>query len=156
VLNGSGGEIVGVMPGTPVKITSTDSVTLQGTAKVSAVLDQVTPGSTNFVIKAVLPNPAGRFHSGMVITGLVSRQPTRGLVVPRTAFTDDSQSAVETIAGGVVKTIPVTMVAEDGKTAVVQGLSPGEAVIQNGQLGLSDGQPVQRAGTRPQAVAENS
>jgi RND family efflux transporter MFP subunit len=156
VLNGSGGEIVGVTPGTPVKIASTDSVTLQGTAKVSAVLDQVTPGSTNFVIKAVLPNPAGRFHSGMVITGLVSRQPTRGLVVPRTAFTDDSQSAVETIAGGVVKTIPVTMVAEDLKSAVVEGLAPGETVIQNGQLGLSDGQPVQRAGNRPKAVAENS
>jgi multidrug efflux pump subunit AcrA (membrane-fusion protein) len=154
VLNGAGAEIVGVTAGTPVKIQSTDSALLQGTARVSAVLDQVTPGSTNFVIKAVLQNPAGFFHSGMVITGLVARPATSGLRIPRTAFVDDSQSSVETIVDGVVKTIPVTMIAEDRTNAVVQGLYSGQTVIANGQLGLTDGQPVERAGTKPQAVAE--
>ena len=57
VLNGAGAEIVGVQVGSPVKIVSSDRATLKGDAKVSAVLDQVTPGSTNFVVKAVLPNP---------------------------------------------------------------------------------------------------
>ena len=54
VLNGSGGQIVGVQTGSPVYIVSSDRATLHGTAAVSAVLDQLTPGSTNFVIKAVL------------------------------------------------------------------------------------------------------
>jgi hypothetical protein len=154
-----------------VKIVSTDRATLKGDAKVSAVLDQVTPGSTNFVVKAVLPNPNDQFRSGMVVTGLVSRPTTSGVRIPRTAFNDDTQSTVQTIvkgtppAGasaaatppadaqpgaspaprgprpGVIKTIPVTMVAEDGNNAVVQGLSPGQIVVLNGQLGLSDGQP---------------
>jgi RND family efflux transporter MFP subunit len=155
VLNGSGSEIVGVTRGQPVKIQSADSALLGGTGTVSAVLDQVTPGSTNFVIKAVLPNTQGLFHSGMVITGLVSRPPTSGLRVPRTAFVDDSQSTVQTIVDGVVKTIPVTMIAEDAQNAIVRGLHSGQTVIQNGQLGLVDGQPVEPAGRSPRAVAEN-
>ncbi len=97
VLNGSGRQIVGVPIGSPVKIASTDSATLQGMAKVSAVLDQLTPGSTNFIIKAVLPNPGGRFHSGMVVTGLVTRSASRGIQIPRSAFTDDTQTAIQTI-----------------------------------------------------------
>jgi len=153
VLNGSGGQIVGVQTGSPVKIVSTDSATLHGTASVSAVLDQLTPGSTNFVVKAVLPNPRGQFHSGMVVTGQVQRPTTSGISIPRTAFTDDTQTTVQTIvkkpdpqggpAFGVIKTIPVTMVAEDRTNAIVQGVSPGEGIVINGQLGLSDGQPAE-------------
>ena len=143
VLNGSGGQIVGVRTGSPVYIVSSDRATLHGTAAVSAVLDQLTPGSTNFIVKAVLPNPGDQFHSGMVVTGRVSRPTTRGVRIPRTAFVDDTQTTVQTIAGGVIKTLPVTLVAEDGKNAVVQGLHPGEKVVINGQLGLSDGQPAE-------------
>jgi multidrug efflux pump subunit AcrA (membrane-fusion protein) len=176
VLNGAGGQIVGVQVGSPVKIASSDRATLKGDAKVSAVLDQVTPGSTNFVIKAVLPNPGALFRSGMVVTGLVSRPTTSGVRIPRTAFNDDTQTTVQTIvkkerpagaapggdaqaqatpaaadpaspgprrprgAPGTIKTIPVTMIAEDDKYAIVQGLTSGENVVINGQLGLSDGQ----------------
>ncbi len=193
VLNGSGRQIVGVPIGSPVKIASSDSATLQGMAKVSAVLDQLTPGSTNFIIKAVLPNPGGRFHSGMVVTGLVTRAASRGIQIPRSAFTDDTQTAIQTIApappgsgsgggprqggapldgsgtpgqfrggpagpgasrgsggrGGVIKTLPVTLVAEDDKNAIVEGLRPGQPVVINGQLGLVDGQPaVPQSGTK--------
>jgi multidrug efflux pump subunit AcrA (membrane-fusion protein) len=166
VLNGSGGEIVGVQTGSPVKIVSSDSATLHGTANVSAVLDQLTPGSTNFVIKAVLPNPRDQFHSGMVITGQVQRPMTSGIRIPRSAFTDDTQTTVQTIvkkpdpqggpAIGVIKTIPVTMVAEDGKNAIVQGVSRGEQIVINGQLGLSDGQPAEplMGGGKHRTVAE--
>jgi hypothetical protein len=182
--------------GSPVHIISSDSATLQGDAKVSAVLDQLTPGSTNFIVKAVLPNANGRFHSGMVVTGLVSRRQQSGVTIPRTAFTDDTQSAVQTIVkssdapggpagggasgggggytgprnggggggytgprnggggsggggqSGVIKTLPVTLVAEDDKNAVVEGLQNGQPIVINGQLGLTDGQPaVPQTGT---------
>ena len=210
VLNGSGGQIVGVRTGSPVKIVASDRATLIGNATVSAVLDQLTPGSTNFIIKAVLPNPRGGFHSGMVVTGAVQRAPSSGITIPRTAFTDDTQTSVQTIvvrapgaggfgfgrgggagggaggggggggytgprgpggpggAGGppgpggprggpasVVQTLPVTMVAEDGKNAVVLGLHAGQTIIINGQLGLSDGQPAEPLTGRPgRTVAE--
>jgi HlyD family secretion protein len=158
VLNGGAGEIVGVRQGSPVKIVSTDSAMLTGNARVSAVLDQVVPGSTNFIVKAVMTNPGDLFRSGMVVTGVVSRPTQSGVRIPRTAFVDDSQSTVETIAQGKVKTLPVTMIAEDAKNAVVEGLQPGQRIIMNGQLGLTDGQSVMPAGKKPgpaqQTVAE--
>jgi multidrug efflux pump subunit AcrA (membrane-fusion protein) len=143
VLNGGGAQVLGVQPGSVATIQSSDRSTIHGIAHVVAVLDQITPGSTNFVIKAVLPNPKGDFHSGMVISGVVSQPPTSGVTIPVTAFVDDSQSTVQTLSNGVVKTLPVTMIAEDGKHAVVRGLNPGQQIISNGQLGLSDGQSAQ-------------
>ena len=107
------------------------------------MLDELTPGSTNFTIKIVLPNPRGNFHAGMVVSGLVSLPPTHGIRVPVTAFNDDTDSTVQIVSNGVVKTVPVTMVAQDGKNAVVQGLPQGTQVIINGQLGLADGQTVE-------------
>jgi hypothetical protein len=79
----------------------------------------------------------------MVISGVVSQPPTSGVTIPVTAFVDDSQSTVQTLANGVVKTLPVTMIAEDGKHAIVRGLDAGQQIIANGQLGLSDGQSAQ-------------
>jgi len=154
VLNGSGGQIVGVQTGSPVHIISADRATLNGTAAVSAVLDQLTPGSTNFIVKAVLPNPGDQFHSGMVITGQVSRPRTTGMRIPRTAFTDDTQTTVQTIVDSAIRTLPVTLVAEDAKYAVVEGLHDGQSVVINGQLGLSDGQPAQPVSGKIRTVAE--
>jgi len=154
VLSGSGAQVIGVQPGSIAKIISSDRATIHGTARVAAVLDQITPGATNFVIKAVLPNPNGDFHSGMVIAGQVTRPPTSGVRIPLTAFVDDSQTTVQTIDNGVVKTLPVTMIAEDGKNAIVRGLSAGEQIISNGQLGLSDGQEAQPLPATNRAVAE--
>jgi multidrug efflux pump subunit AcrA (membrane-fusion protein) len=155
VLNGSGGQIVGVQNGSMVRIVSSDSATLRASGRVAAVLDQVTPGSTNFVIKAIVPNPRGAFHSGMVVTGTVTRPTTHGVTIPVTAFLDETQSTVQTLANGVVKTIPVTMVAQDAKNAVVRGLRPGQKIIANGQLGLADGQEAQPLTRQARTVAAN-
>ena len=143
VLNGSGSQVVGVQAGSRARINSSDRATLKAVGKVVAVLDEVTPGSTNFTIKAVLPNPRGLFHAGMVVTGTVSLPPTHGIRIPVTAFIDDTNATIQIVSGGVVKTVPVTMVAQDGINAVVQGLPLRTQVIINGQLGLADGQKVE-------------
>jgi RND family efflux transporter MFP subunit len=142
VLNGAASQVVGVQTGAQTDITSTDHATLKATGTVVGVLDQVTPGSTNFVVKVLVPNPADRFHSGMVVSGRVSRPSTTGIRIPLTAFLDTTNSTVQMISNGEVKTANVTMIASDGKNAIVQGLRPGDQVISNGQLGLSDGQSV--------------
>jgi len=151
VLNGSGSQVVGVRTGAPAEITSSDHAGLKAAGTVIGVLDEVTPGSTNFIVKALVSNPSGAFHSGMVVSGRVTRPSTTGIRIPVTAFVDTTDSTVQTIDNGTVKTVNVTMLANDGKNAVVSGLQPGEAVIANGQLGLSDGQKVE---PQKNAVAE--
>jgi len=151
VLNGAGSQVVGVRSGAATEITSSDHVNLKAAGKVVGVLDEVTPGSTNFIVKVLLANPAEAFRSGMVVSGHVTRPTTSGVRVPLTAFLDTTNSSVQIIDNGQVKTVPVTMIADDGKNAVVQGLHGGEQVISNGQLGLSDGQNVE---PQKRAVAE--
>ncbi len=150
-LNGSGSQVVGVRNGTPTQIVSTDHADLKAVGSVVGVLDEVTPGSTNFVVKVLVPNTAGLFHSGMVISGRVTRPSTTGIRIPVTAFLDTTNSNVQIINNGVAKTVSVTMVASDAKNAVVKGLQPGQQVIANGQLGLFEGQSVAR---EKNAVAE--
>jgi hypothetical protein len=84
----------------------------------------------------------------------VSRPRTTGLRIPRTSFTDDTQTSVQTIVNSVIKTLPVTLVAEDANYAVVEGLHNGESIVINGQLGLSDGQPAEPVTGKSRAVAE--
>ena len=151
VLNGAGSQVVGVRNGAPTEVTSSDHVNLKARGKVIGVLDEVTPGSTNFIVKVLVPNPAYAFHAGMVVSGRVTRPTTSGVRIPLTAFLDTTNSTVQTISNGAVKTVNVTMIADDGKNAIVQGLRNGEAIIANGQLGLSDGQRVE---PQKSAVAE--
>jgi HlyD family secretion protein len=151
VLNGSGSQVVGVRDGAPTEIRSTDHADLKAAGKVVGVLDEVTPGSTNFVVKVLVPNTGAAFHSGMVVSGRVTRPSTTGIRIPLTAFLDTTNSSVQIINGGTVKTVNVTMIADDGKNAIVQGLRAGEEIIANGGLGLSDGQNVE---PQKNAVAE--
>jgi multidrug resistance efflux pump len=61
-LNGAGSQVVGVQTGAPTEVASTDHVNLKAVGKVVGVLDEVTPGSTNFVVKVLLANPHGDCH----------------------------------------------------------------------------------------------
>jgi hypothetical protein len=72
-----------------------------------------------------------------------------GVQIPMTAFLDTTNSTVQTVTGGVVQTLKVTMIADDGKNAIVTGISTGVPIVINGQSGLTDGQTV-----APQQVAE--
>jgi hypothetical protein len=55
---------------------------------------------------------------------------------------------VQVVRDGVIHTVPVTALGMDAHNAIVAGLQPGEMVVANGQLGLSDNQPVSTAPAR--------
>jgi hypothetical protein len=73
-----------------------------------------------------------------------------GVRIPETAFLDTTNSTLQIVSGGIVETAKVTMLADDGKNAIVTGLPLGAAVVVNGESGLTDGQTV-----APQRLAEN-
>lgn len=142
VLNASGSQLVNVRTGTSVTLTSPDDPSLRYKGKVVAVLGQVNPGSTNFIVKAQLSNPGYRLVAGVVVTATVDLRPVHGTGIPLTAFLNDSHVAVMVVQNGTTRTTTVHELGNDGKTAVVAGLPAGTAVVVNGQLGLTDGTQV--------------
>lgn len=113
------------------------------TGRVVAVLDQLTPGSTNFAVKAQVPNPGYLLHSGMPVTGTVTLPAANGITIPTTAFLDDTHTSVLTVGPDhVARSAQVSEVRSDGKNSIVNGLAAGTDVIANGQSGVTDGQHV--------------
>ena len=98
---------------------------------VDAVLDQVQPGTTNFTVKVLVDNADQHLHAGMPVNGFVDLPTVSGVIIPVTAFIDDTRTTAYTVAGGVVHEKQVNDVADDGAEAVVTGIAAGELVIKN-------------------------
>jgi hypothetical protein len=110
----------------------------------------VQPGATNFIVNAIVDNARELLKPGMVVSAVANLPNASGVRIPITAFLDTTNSTVQIVKSGIVRTVDVLMVAEDDKSAIVRGLEQGTTVVANGQLGLSDGEPV----TTQQQVAE--
>ena len=98
---------------------------------VESVLDQIEPGTTNFTIKVILDNANHRLRAGMPVNGFVDLPPSHGLVIPTSAFIDDTRSTVYTIDSGVVHQKTVREIADDGTHAAVSGIHAGDVVIKD-------------------------
>ena len=144
VLHASSEEVGSIENGTTAAITAADltgNVRFRG--RVVGVLNAINPGSTDFQIKVVVPNPQRRLRPGMVVQGQIAAVPVRGVRVPVSAFTDDNHDALMTVQpGGTVKTQNVSEIGTDGTISVVSGLLPGARVIANGQTSVGDGEKV--------------
>lgn len=134
VLPASTAQVVSIRNGAPASVVlntgyNANPQSRKDHGKVVAVLDQVQPGTTNFTVKVLLDNADGHLHGGMPVTGFVDLPEVRGLVIPMTAFVDDTHSTVYAVDGGVVHLKTVSPIGDDGAHAVVTGLAPNELVI---------------------------
>ena len=142
-LNASSADVFRVRNGSSVNIVAgADSSGHIYHGSVVAVLGQVTPGSTNFTVKALVQNPDSALQSGIPVTGTISLTPTTGVGIPSTAFLDDTNTSVYAVRSGAAQTAKVQQVATDGTTSIVSGLSAGTAIVSNGQLGITPGQAI--------------
>jgi multidrug efflux pump subunit AcrA (membrane-fusion protein) len=99
------------------------------TGRVVAVLDQIAPGTTNFTVKVLVNNADGHLRGGMPVTGTISLPSVHGVVVPLTAFVDDTHGSVFTVDDGTVHDRAVHYVNDDGKNAIITGLPAGTNVV---------------------------
>lgn len=149
VLNGSAAQIAGLHTGATATVVASSLPGKQFTGTVSGILNELTPGSTNFIAEVILANPTGILLPGMAVSGSAQLPATRGTMIPDTAFLDTTNATVQVVRGATVQTTKVTMLADDGKNAIVTGLTTGANVVVNGQAGLTDGQTV-----APQEMAQ--
>ncbi|HEY1728901.1 MAG TPA: efflux RND transporter periplasmic adaptor subunit [Candidatus Baltobacteraceae bacterium] len=142
-LNASSTDIFRIKGGAQVALHAGGDQTGRAyTGKVVAVLGQVAPGSTNFTVKALVENPGDVLQAGVPVTGTIDLPSTSGTGIPLTAFLDDTRSTVMIAQKGVAKLTHVRELANDGTTSIVTGVTSGTRVIADGQLGLTDGQPL--------------
>ncbi len=145
-LNASSADTFAIPTGAPVTLSVSGKSNGTYSGRVVAVLGQVTPGSTDFTVKVLVANPDGALKSGLPVTATASLPSVHGVGIPSTAFLDDTHSTVmvadDQLVDVVAKQVRVHEVATDGKTSIVTGLKPGQTVISNGQLGITDGQSI--------------
>jgi multidrug efflux pump subunit AcrA (membrane-fusion protein) len=142
ILSASSAKIFQVPVGASVNVT-VNGMRGQYPGTVAAVLDQLTPGSTNFAIKVNVPNPQGKLRSGVTVSSVIQLNPVSGVEVPVTSFLDDNHTSLMTVdATSTTHVVAVTQIATDGTNAIVTGLATGVRLVTNGQLGLSDGEKV--------------
>ncbi|MDR7455247.1 MAG: efflux RND transporter periplasmic adaptor subunit, partial [Armatimonadota bacterium] len=109
----------------------------------------------------VLPNPDGALRPGMFARATVVFDTRQALLIPSDAITRRGEAVVVfVVKDGVVEERPVTIgYVAGGRSEIVAGLRPGEAIVTAGQQGLRDGMPVtvgRPAGpARPGAPGEN-
>jgi multidrug efflux pump subunit AcrA (membrane-fusion protein) len=143
IVRGSGAQVADIANGAAASVVASDvsNKPLQG--HVAGVLNQINPGSTDFQVKIVLPNPTGRLRAGMAVLGKVDLPPARGISIPVTAFIDDNHDSILVVGDDdTIKTQHVVETIDDGKNAIVQGLASGTRVVSDGQTSVGDGQKV--------------
>lgn len=133
LLSTASAQVAQIRNGAAATVTAAGS-TRKDRGTVAAVLDQLQPGTTNFSVKVLVPNPDSHLHPGMPVTGSVDLPPVRGIEIPVSAFVDDSRSSVYAIDNGVVRATTVQDVKDDGTSAIVTGIAAGAIVVRDVSL----------------------
>jgi multidrug resistance efflux pump len=154
ILPASTPQAIDIRPGAVAIVTATGA-TRHDRAVVAAVLDQVQPGTTNFTVKVLISNADGHLRAGMPVNAVVNEPTVSGILVPVTAFLDDTHTAVYVVRDGVVRSQPVVEVKSDGKNSVVTGLAAGSAVVTDAtDANVGNGDKVCTANCTPRGSPE--
>lgn len=143
VLPSSTAQVVQLKPGAAATIVASGSQR-RDRGTIAAILDQVQPGTTNFTVKVLVSNADEHLHAGMPVTGNVDEPEVRGIVIPVSAFVDDTHQSVYVVSDGVVHVQKVTEIKGDGTNAVVSGIVAGTVVVKDvGATTVGNGDRVQ-------------
>jgi membrane fusion protein (multidrug efflux system) len=122
-------------------------------ATIDPVID---PNSRAVTVRARLPNPDRKLKPGMLLTVSIETQPRMGLSVPELAVVGEGDRRFVYIVGadGKAKRTEVrTGLRSGGRIEILEGLRPGQKVVTEGVVKLSDGMKVRLAGSQNAAPA---
>lgn len=143
IVHGSGAQIARIQNGAPAHVTASDLGDPSFTGSVIGVLNEIVPGSTDFMVKILLHNPQHRLRPGMSVQANVNLPPMRGVRIPETAFTDENHTTIMTVdARNIVHVVQVSEVGNNGTTSVVNGIPSDTRVVTNGLSSVGNGEKV--------------
>ena len=109
----------------------------------------IDPNTRAVMVRARLPNPSRLLRPGMLLTVTIENQPRTGLSVPELAVIGEGDGRfVYTIdrRGRAQRTPVRTGVRAGGRVEILGGLRPGQPVITEGVVKVSDNMQVRLAG----------
>jgi len=115
-------------------------------ANIDPVID---PNTRAVMVRAHLPNTDGKLKPGMLLTVAIETSPRLGLSVPELAIVGEGDSRfVYTIdgSGTARRTAVRTGLRSVGRVEILEGLKPGQKVVTEGVVKLSEGMKVRVAG----------
>jgi membrane fusion protein (multidrug efflux system) len=118
-------------------------------ATIDPVVDPITRA---IMVRARLANPDGRLKPGMLLNVSIETAPRLGLSVPELAVVGEGNSRfVYTVApdGTAHRTEVRTGLRSAGRIEIMEGLRPGQRVVTEGVVKLSEGIKVRLAGPKP-------
>ena len=142
ILTASAVQAYQIQPGNVVTLARAGIPNGRFRGTVAAVLDAATPGSTNFTVKVAVPNPGNALRAGTPVQASIALQPLRGVIVPTSAFVDDTHTRLVAIVNGKAQPRHVVEQSTDGANSVVSGLPAGTAVLRSGGTDVEANQAV--------------
>jgi membrane fusion protein (multidrug efflux system) len=110
-------------------------------ATIDPVID---PATRSVKVRAILPNPDKALKPGMLLTVRVLSHERTGIAVPELAVVGDGEDRYVFLAAddGKAKRVKVvTGARQQGLVEIVDGLKPGQKIVTQGVVKLSDGVP---------------
>ncbi|HLL29949.1 MAG TPA: efflux RND transporter periplasmic adaptor subunit [Allosphingosinicella sp.] len=115
-------------------------------ANIDPVID---PNTRAVMVRAHLPNTDNKLKPGMLLSVAIETSPRLGLSVPELAIVGEGDARfVYTLdSGGTARRTPVrTGLRSAGRVEILEGLTPGQKVVTEGVVKLSEGMKVRVAG----------
>ncbi|MDF7774890.1 efflux RND transporter periplasmic adaptor subunit [Sphingomonas sp. AOB5] len=115
---------------------------------ISSIDTVLNPQTRAVTVRAILPNGDRRLKPGMLLTVSIQAQARENVAVPELALVGEGdQNFVFVVENGAAKRIPVkTGIRQNGMVEILEGLRPGQRVVTEGVVKISDGQKVRVEG----------
>lgn len=116
--------------------------------RIESIDPVINPQTRAATVRAIMPNPGRKLMPGMLLTVSIVSAARQSLAVPELAIVGEGErSFVFVVDKGVAKRVPVETGVRDGqKIEIRSGLRPGQQVVTEGVVKISDGQKVKLAG----------
>ena len=118
------------------------------TGRIESIDPVINPQTRAATVRAIMPNPGRKLMPGMLLTVSIVSAARQSLAVPELAIVGEGErNFVFVVENGVAKRVPVETGVRDGQKIEIRGgLRPGQRVVTEGVVKISDGQKVKLAG----------
>ncbi|MEK6636842.1 MAG: efflux RND transporter periplasmic adaptor subunit [Pseudomonadota bacterium] len=123
---------------------------------ISAIDPVVDPATRAVIVRALIPNRGGRLKPGMLLSVALQSRVRSALAVPELALVreGDGRYVYTVDKDGKAKRVSVSTGGKDGnRIEVTQGLIPGDKIVTEGVVKLSEGAKVRVVGDKPPGKA---